>query len=458
MTRTLRHKASIPQKIDRAVKFEDLIEKLKVKFADTLRWTVSAWANRISGQFRDIQEIFLLILHCKTMYCCRMTSPSTSTTSGTPTRCTQLFKSGLITEGKSNRTDRQSVFFTAVNPMDIQPDQREVEYDLDKPRIAPYRHLEISSQYTILVQFKACSKKGIAILSNSIERNYSFRNTTQRSVSIKWFAWKQGKNFSTSHPEYPAWHLCRTLNTFRRMYMFQNRENPMTVRMKFSAQGNLWQWPLCWFSNPWHSTFRCWTSWNKSNRKSSTINWAIRKSPKQEHVAEGLQEIRGDQPRQSRIKGFDYKNGQQRNLRVLRSKRQCPDCALYWEIGIVFCTWGKCMQPSERHRQLNKDWFDSVSLLGYVMKKNQPRGPRHGQSVRQIMCHKTRDMLRKAKLPKNGSCETILERWSTDASHCLMKVGQKRKSDSTTHLLWRTVPMKLLLQKGDDGKGTGKLI
>ena len=31
-------------------------------------------------------------------------------------------------------------------------------------------------------------------------------------------------------------------------------------------------------------------------RNSSTINWAIRKSPKQEHVAEGLQEIRGDQP------------------------------------------------------------------------------------------------------------------------------------------------------------------
>ena len=32
------------------------------------------------------------------------------------------------------------MFFTAVNPMDIQPDQREVGYDLDKPRIAPYKH------------------------------------------------------------------------------------------------------------------------------------------------------------------------------------------------------------------------------------------------------------------------------------------------------------------------------
>ena len=97
------------------------------------------------------------------------------------------------------------------------------------------------------------------------------------------------------------------------------------------------------------------------------------------------------------------------------SKRQCPDCAACCEIGIVYCTCGKCMQPSERNRQLNKDRFDSLSILGYVIKKNQSRGPRHGQSMRQVMYPKACDMLRKAKLPKNGSCETILGRWSTDA-------------------------------------------
>ena len=34
-------------------------------------------------QFKDIQEITLLILHCKTMYYYREDLPSTSTTSGT---------------------------------------------------------------------------------------------------------------------------------------------------------------------------------------------------------------------------------------------------------------------------------------------------------------------------------------------------------------------------------------
>ena len=72
------------------------------------------------------------------------------------------------------------------------------------------------------------------------------------------------------------------------------------------------------------------------------------------------------------------------------------------------------MQPTEKSRQVNKDRFDILSIPGHVIKKNQSRGPRHGQSMRQIMYHKARDMLRKAKLPKNGSRETILERWCTE--------------------------------------------
>ena len=83
-------------------------------------------------------------------------------------------------------------------------------------------------------------------------------------------------------------------------------------------------------------------------------------------------------------------------------KRQCPDCALYWEIGIVYCTCGECMQPTEH---FNKKRFDVLSIHGYVTKKDQSRGARHGQSMRQVMYHKARDMLRKAKTKKNGCCK-----------------------------------------------------
>ena len=71
-----------------------------------------------------------------------------------------------------------------------------------------------------------------------------------------------------------------------------------------------------------------------------------------------------------------------------------------------------------RLRLIFGNWYP-----GYVIKKNQFGGPWHGHSMRQIMYHKARDMLRKAKLAKNGSCETFLERWYTDADN------QKSSSD-----------------------------
>ena len=48
ITRTLRHEASIPQEIDGAVKIDDLIETLKLRFADTLQWTVSTRVNSLA--------------------------------------------------------------------------------------------------------------------------------------------------------------------------------------------------------------------------------------------------------------------------------------------------------------------------------------------------------------------------------------------------------------------------
>ena len=51
-----------------------------------------------------------------------------------------MIKCGLIPGGKSLRRDMQSVFFTAVNPMCTRQDLEGVEYDLDRPRIAPKKH------------------------------------------------------------------------------------------------------------------------------------------------------------------------------------------------------------------------------------------------------------------------------------------------------------------------------
>ena len=54
-------------------------------------------------------------------------------------------------------------------------------------------YLESISQYSILVQFKACSEKGIAVLSNSITCNYSFKHTASDLYRKKVVCMKTGE-------------------------------------------------------------------------------------------------------------------------------------------------------------------------------------------------------------------------------------------------------------------------
>ena len=110
MTRTLRHDSLIPRE-DGAVRFDYLIEGLKDFLSvpcdgqSKLGWIL--WQKEEEGrkgfntawilihpmnsctceQPKDTQEKISLIHHCF-----QMTSPSTTTTSGTPTRCIPLFK------------------------------------------------------------------------------------------------------------------------------------------------------------------------------------------------------------------------------------------------------------------------------------------------------------------------------------------------------------------------------
>ena len=51
-----------------------------------------------------------------------------------------IFRCGLIPGGQSLKRDRQSVFFTAVNPMDDDQSMEETRCDLAKPTIAPYKN------------------------------------------------------------------------------------------------------------------------------------------------------------------------------------------------------------------------------------------------------------------------------------------------------------------------------
>ena len=40
------------------------------------------------------------------------------------------------------------------------------------------------------------------------------------------------------------------------------------------------------------------------------------------------------------------------------AKKQCPDCKVYWEIGIVYGTCGRCLKPSQRTKEFDKNNYD----------------------------------------------------------------------------------------------------
>ena len=143
------------------------------------------------------------------------------------------------------------------------------------------------------------------------------------------------------------------------------------------------------------------------------------------------------------------------------SKKQFPDCAFFLEVRIVYCTCGKCMQPTERSRQMNKDRFDVLSIPGYVIKKNPTHGARHGPSVRQWMYFKAHEMLRKTRSNKNGNCKTVLETWYKDEQYrmSLSDIGwtEEQIKQYDAHLHWKIIPTCLHLKKEVDTRIPGKL-
>ena len=171
-------------------------------------------------------------------------------------------------------------------------------------------NIEISSQYCILVRFTASSEKRIAILAK-LDRTQSLFQTPPAICLDKVVCMKTREELyckTYRSPRLPRVTLVPNFQHVRKDLHFpESRKFPWS--WKRSAQGNLWQWILYWFAilGIPHSAVE--QVWDKSKRKSSTIIWAIRTSPRQEYVAQGLQEIGWDQPLET------------------SSTRQCSDCA-----------------------------------------------------------------------------------------------------------------------------------
>ena len=125
-----------------------------------------------------------------------------------------IIKIGLIPGGKSIRRDRQSVFFTAVNPMDARQDQREVEYDLDKPRIAPNKHTWKAHNTVHWCNLKLAQRKGLRFYQTR-SHAITLSSTLPAILKEKVVFVKTGKKFlqSVSVTEATSSNTCADLAT-----------------------------------------------------------------------------------------------------------------------------------------------------------------------------------------------------------------------------------------------------
>ena len=124
-----------------------------------------------------IQDATSLILHYRTMSLFRTVSSSTCMYHvGCAINLHSIINSGLIPGGQ-NLSNRETVFFLLVDPMDKEHKDPDT-IDLGAPRRAQYMHKAWKkSKHGVLGRHQSCSKERIEVLSDTIERHHASRNT-----------------------------------------------------------------------------------------------------------------------------------------------------------------------------------------------------------------------------------------------------------------------------------------
>ena len=164
MIKLLRHDESVPREDDGAARFDDLAENFEAHIDGTSEWTVDAWTTFLAkgggpkksfeyGLNPNSSKHFLYFRAIQGHSGGKIVDPTLQDNVllpddfaeyiyhiGNADELHSIIKSELIPGGRSPKKDRQSVFFTAVNPIDDHQDLEEVQCDLDKPRIAVYKN------------------------------------------------------------------------------------------------------------------------------------------------------------------------------------------------------------------------------------------------------------------------------------------------------------------------------
>ena len=342
MIRSLRHGASVPREDDGAARFDDIMEEFRAKFDGSSQWPVDDWITYLAkggGQKKIEPSLFhtipVLQSDSETLW-------NQSRWSYIARQCTaagglhrlhlprRKWKWNIFNHqqwidpgGRSLKRERQSVFFTAVNPIDGDQSMEEIRCNLDKPRTAPYKNTWRPHQNTVYwCNLKLAQKKGLQF-DQRRSHAQSFSTTHYLRFALrKRYAWRRTWSYTT---EYVSLKIFLVLCWSRIRKVGRQDRPDQEARESSDHQSVSGSYGETRSGNvdyripgiP-HSTYSP-TTGHESQWNGQTVDSAVRESPAQGVFPAGVETHRKDKCVQREVEEVDFRHEQYGDLRALRN-------------------------------------------------------------------------------------------------------------------------------------------
>ena len=176
-----------------------------------------------------------------------------------------------------------------------------------------------------------------------------------------------------------------------------------TERIKFSLRNGAQHRGL---HNSWCTSFCSWTAGYTSQRQSPKVDWEVSSTTGTKNPSFMTSSRR-------RRLTSSAKNRRSSSL-TWTTPRSSSFAKHLQNSNALIPIYGRCFRISQSAKEVDKSNNDVVSILGYVIKKNNKRGARHGPSERQRKYYKAQELLHKAGQKKHGGHSSILARCHKD--------------------------------------------
>ena len=369
-------------------------------------------------QEKLILEMLVSILHCNTMHCYQRIFTKYVHHVGNGKELRSTMRNRLVPRGFSTKTGRHAVFFTVMDPMDDEQGLRETFCDLSKARIEPHKNTWKPLQDTvhccnlILTQeggLQFYQTRSNAVVCDTLPAEFIEKRIRMKTEKKKALPKRKRQTTCCSQSKFAMWKKDLPRQEARSFWKTQS-----DAQSFLETGWNIVDYRVPSISLSTSSTAR-WKkttqlrSWSRSSNHISTKNNFLKVWVRRRRSTSSVKHRKNCFKIWTRQRSSNFARILQNiNVSIAIPLRQS---------GLFNAIAGEIWSTGRSPATFKKDNCDFNSIPGYIIKKNSNRGPKHGQSGRQIMFFKAKDMLRKAQNKENGHHPTILSRWKADEEH-----------------------------------------